>query len=436
MEVAPAGKQEPDAGPVIAIEHLPNNVAIAWVIAAKIDVGEPASAQNRLARALRTASCFDMIVLGLVERYSVAGLVRCVNGHSWVPASSNVDAEKDKPSSCPTCGGLLVPLSAETFDDAQKTGRFEPCTDSTFGMSGGCPAVPGYEMQGELGRGGMGAVYKARQIRLDRIVALKVVLSGAYAGAEELARFQAEAQAVARLQHPNIVQVYEVGEHERRPYFSLEFVDGGNLSGRLAGAPQRPRDAAVLTQTLARAVQYAHEQGIVHRDLKPANVLVTTGGTVKITDFGLAKRLDIDSGYTHTGQVMGTPSYMAPEQAAGLVRSIAPATDVYALGAILYELLTGRPPFRGASMLETLEQVRQRDPLPPSQLQPNTPSDLETICLKCLQKDPAKRYVTASELADDLGRFLAGRPIQARPVGRVERVYRWAKRNPALAALW
>jgi WD40 repeat protein/tetratricopeptide (TPR) repeat protein/tRNA A-37 threonylcarbamoyl transferase component Bud32 len=301
---------------------------------------------------------------------------------------------------------------------------------------GDLPDIPGYAVLGILGEGGMGVVYKARHLGLDRVVALKMILAGATARREEVARFRAEALAVARLQHPHIVQVHEVGEHAGRPFFSLEFVEGGSLARRLAGAPQPPRPAAALLEALARAVQYAHEQGIVHRDLKPANVLLTSAGAPKITDFGLAKRLDTDSGQTHTGQVMGTPSYMAPEQAAGDVRAIRPAADVHALGAILYELLTGRPPFRGASVLETLEQVRGQEPLAPSQLQPKTPRDLDTICMRCLRKDPAKRYRSAGELAEDLRRFLAGEPIKARPVGRVERLYRWARRKPALAALW
>jgi WD40 repeat protein len=281
----------------------------------------------------------------------------------------------------------------------------------------------------------MGVVYKARHVGLDRVVALKMILSGAHAGSAELGRFRAEAQAVARLQHPNIVQVHEVGEHAGRPFFSQEFVEGGSLDRRLGGVPQAPREAAALLETLARAVQYAHEQSVVHRDLKPANVLLGADGAPKISDFGLAKRLDTDAGQTHTGQVLGTPSYMAPEQAAGQVRAIGPATDVYALGAILYELLTGRAPFRGASMLETLEQVRLLDPLPPSRLQPKAPRDLETVCLKCLQKDAGKRYASALDLAEDLRRFLAHEPIRARPVGRAERLARWCRRHPWEAGL-
>jgi tetratricopeptide (TPR) repeat protein len=290
--------------------------------------------------------------------------------------------------------------------------------------------LPGYELLGELGKGAMGVVYKARHLELDRVVALKMILAGPHASAGELARFRTEAEAVARLQHPNIVQIYEVGEHAERPYFSLEFVDGGTLAAKLHGTPQPAAEAAQLTETLARAMHFAHQRGIVHRDLKPANVLLTADATPKISDFGLAKKLDDASGQTHTGQVMGTPRYMAPEQAAGHVRDIGPLSDVYALGVIFYEMLTGRAPFQGTSVLETLEQVRTQEPLPPSRLLPKVPRDLETICLKCLQKEPRKRYASAAELADDLHRYLHHEPILARPVGRLERSIKWMRRHP------
>jgi tetratricopeptide (TPR) repeat protein len=297
------------------------------------------------------------------------------------------------------------------------------------------PVIPGYEIDGEVGAGGMGLVYKARHLALDRVVALKMVLAGAHARAKDLERFRAEAQAVARLQHPNIVQVYEVGEAGGLPYISLEFVPGGTLAKKSGHEPQPPAAAARTVEALARAVQYAHERGIVHRDLKPANVMLADDGTPKVTDFGLAKRLEADSGQTQTGQILGTPSYMAPEQAGGDTAKVGPAADVYALGAILYDLLTGRPPFTGSSVLDTLEMVRTREPVPPGQLAGKLPRDLETITLKCLQKDPARRYPSACELADDLRCFLDGRPIVARPVGSVERAWRWAKRNPWLAGL-
>jgi WD40 repeat protein/tRNA A-37 threonylcarbamoyl transferase component Bud32 len=294
--------------------------------------------------------------------------------------------------------------------------------------------VPGYEMLGELGRGGMGVVYKARQIKADRLVALKMVLAGGYASSDVLARFQTEAHAVARLQHPNIVQIHEVGEHEGRPFFSLEFCPGGSLEKRLSGTPLPPRESATLVEKLARALQAAHGEQIVHRDLKPANVLLAADGTPKITDFGLAKRLD-EAGQTQSGTIVGTPSYMAPEQAGGRTKDIGPWTDVYALGALLYECLTGRPPFRAATVTDTLLQVISEEPVPPRQLNAQVPLDLETVCLKCLHKEPARRYGSAEGLAEDLGRWLKGEPVAARPVGRLEKLGRWCKRNPAVAGL-
>jgi hypothetical protein len=294
--------------------------------------------------------------------------------------------------------------------------------------------IPGYEVLGELGRGGMGIVYMARQVKPNRIVALKKIKTGADAAAAELTRFRTEAEAVARLQHPNIVQIFEVGEHNGLPFFSLEFCGGGSLKAKLAGTPLPAAEAARLVATLARAVQAAHDQKVIHRDLNPANVLLAEDGTPKITDFGLAKKLD-DVGGTVTGAVMGTPSYMAPEQARGQTQEIGPAADVYALGAILYECLTGHPPFKAATAHETLVQVVADDPVPPRQLQPKTPRDLETICLKCLHKEPGRRYASALDLAEDLQRFAAGEPIRARPVGRGERVLKWARRRPAVAAL-
>jgi serine/threonine-protein kinase len=301
------------------------------------------------------------------------------------------------------------------------------------------PAVPetvaGYDIIGVLGRGGMGVVYKARQRGLKRLVALKMILSGDHASEQELVRFRAEAEAVAHLQHPNIVQIYEVGEEQGLPYFSLEFVDGSSLNRKIAGTPLPPREAAALLQQLAEAMHYAHEHGIIHRDLKPANVLLTNDGTPKVGDFGLAKRVADDSGQTKPGTVLGTPSYMAPEQAAGRLAEVGPLSDQYSLGAVLYEMLTGRPPFKGSTTFDTLEQIRTQEPVPPAQFQPNVPRDLDTICLKCLQKDRSKRYASAADLAEDLRRFLAGEPIQARPVGRAERLWRWCKRNPRVAAL-
>jgi hypothetical protein len=292
-------------------------------------------------------------------------------------------------------------------------------------------APPGYEVLAELGRGGMGVVYKARQVALNRVVALKMILSGAHAGADDLTRFRTEAEAIARLQHPGIVQVFEIGQHDGKPFFSLEFCPAGSLDRRLAGTPLEAREAARLVKTLAEAMQAAHRANVIHRDLKPANVLLSADGTPKVTDFGLAKKLD-EAGQTQTGAVMGTPSYMAPEQAEGK-KDIGPLVDVYALGAILYDCLTGRPPFKAATSFDTILQVVSEEPVSPARLNAKVPRDLETVCLKCLAKDPGKRYAGVQALAEDLGRFLAGEPIQARPVGALERSWRWCRRNPALA---
>ena len=323
------------------------------------------------------------------------------------------------------------------------------------------PEVVGYEVLGLLGRGGMGVVYQARQLGLDRTVALKMVLTGFQAGPKDLARFRAEAVALARLQHPNIVQIYDVGETAGRPYFVFEFVAGGSLAQYLQGTPQPVRPAAQLVDTLARAVHAAHAQGVIHRDLKPANILLrderegATGESrelsplasrlasvvPKITDFGLSKCAGADGeapdlrGPTVTGDLVGTPNYMAPEQAMVPRQPVGPAADVYALGAILYELLTGRPPFTGETPLATVLQVLNNEPVSVTSLQPNVPRDLETICLKCLRKEPRQRYGSALELAEDLQRFLRDEPIRARPVRAVEKLWRWVRRHPAPAGL-
>jgi serine/threonine-protein kinase len=297
------------------------------------------------------------------------------------------------------------------------------------------PRVAGFEVEAVLGRGGMGVVYRARQLRLNRPVALKMLLAGAYAGPQERARFQREAEAVAGLRHPNIVQVYDVGDHEGWPYFTMELLEGGSLAQALAGAPQRARQAAALLATLAEAVQVAHRGGIVHRDIKPANILLTADGTPKVADFGLARQFDGGPALTLSNIRMGTPSYMAPEQVIGEAGTIGPAADIYALGALLYEVLTGRPPFRGETASETERQVVAEEPVPPGRLNPRVPRDLETICLKCLHKEPQRRYATAASLADDLRRFGEGRPIQARRSSWAGRVWRWGRRKPAEAAL-
>jgi formylglycine-generating enzyme required for sulfatase activity/tRNA A-37 threonylcarbamoyl transferase component Bud32 len=296
--------------------------------------------------------------------------------------------------------------------------------------------VPGYEILGICGHGGMGVVYRARQHKANRLVALKMIRAVEHASPTERPRFQIEAEAVARLQHPHIVQLYEVGEVRGQPFFSLELCDGGTLADQLRKQRPSPRAAATLIETLARAMHYAHLRGVVHRDLKPGNVLLAGAERVpKITDFGLAKRIDGEAReVSQTGAIMGTPAYMAPEQAAGKVRDTGPAADVYALGALLYECLTGRPPFEGPLHV-ALRKVLSDEPAPPSRLGSKAPADLETICLKCLRKEPDKRYGSAEELANDLRRFQAGEPIRARPVGAMERTWKWARRRPALAAL-
>jgi serine/threonine protein kinase len=408
----------------------------------------------------------------------------CAHGHRW--GHEDTAALPDR--LCPVCGGEAQ--DSATFEENPATSAHDsdtlpPTAPPQFSIShakvlslecdsaplpgGPDGKIPGYEILAELGRGGMGVVYKARQTGLKRIVALKMILAGSHAGPEDIARFRIEAEAVARLRHPNIVQIYEIGEANGVPFFSLDFADSGSLKEALNGEPLAPEKAAAMVHILASAVQYAHENGIIHRDLKPANVLLVSGGVVsgewssksgrssalqdisarsaltthptekntpvtpKITDFGLAKPLEDDSGLTKSGIILGTPSYMAPEQAEG--NPAGPAADVYALGAILYEMLAGRPPFRANNRLDTILQVINDDPVPPRRLQPKVPVDLETICLKSLEKDARKRYASAGALAEDLRRFLAHEPIQARPVGVVRRTVKWARRRPAVAAL-
>ncbi len=290
-----------------------------------------------------------------------------------------------------------------------------------------------YEIQGELGRGGMGVVFKAWDRNLRRTVAIKMLLAAHKFSAEHQARFIKEAQIVAQFHHPNIVQIYEIGGHGGWPYFVMEFVDGPKLSRKITENPLEPRDAARLVSTVAKAVQIAHEKSVVHRDLKTANILLSNEGVPKVTDFGLAHHPDSD--LTTTGAVMGTPSYMAPEQAQGHTNAIDARTDIYALGVILYELTTGRVPFRAPTITATLQLVVASDPIPLRRLQPGIPRDLETICLKCLEKEPARRYPTAQALAEDLERFLNGQPIRARPVRWPERLKKWVRREPRLAAL-
>jgi serine/threonine protein kinase len=324
-----------------------------------------------------------------------------------------------------------LPASPETTPPAYSTDDEVEAEEVDDG-----PALPGdlrqYELLGELGRGGMGVVYKARQKGLKRVVALKMILAGNHAGPEELERFRVEAEAIARLRHPNVVQVYEIGEHDGLPFFSLEFCAGGSLEKKLRH-PLPPREAAGLLEVLARAVQAAHDAGVIHRDLKPANVLFDAAGSPRITDFGLAKKLDeAGQGRTRTGAVMGTPSYMAPEQAGGR-KDIGPPADVYALGAVLYCCLTGRPPFQAATTLDTILQLLGEEPVPPRRLNSKVPRDLNVICLKSLQKGPNARYARAADLADDLRRYLDGDPIRARPPGMLRRTWKAARKKPVYA---
>jgi predicted Ser/Thr protein kinase len=297
------------------------------------------------------------------------------------------------------------------------------------------PSIPGYQIVEELSQGGMGIVYKARQLGLERMVAIKTMLPGGPAGEEQRARFLREAKLMAMLQHPNILPIYEVGQYQGIPFLTMEYADGGTLSQSLGGKPMPPRQAAELTAVLARAVHYAHQRGVIHRDLKPANVLLTVDGTPKIGDFGLAKCFESPTDHTRTGALLGTPSYMAPEQLGDGSVKAGPPVDVYALGATLYELLSGRPPFLADNALDTLQLVRLQEPVSLRRWQPKMPADLDTVGLKCLEKDPRRRYPSAQELADDLERFLHGEPIAARPAGLFERCRRWSRMHRAAAAL-
>lgn len=357
----------------------------------------------------------------------MAGVWTCKRKHRWRPnVTDSVTLDAVQP--CPVCGAPGAIVDGDSTD--------HPAEFATLTSGDGVRAVPiedvqvpGYSINAEIGRGAMGVVYRATESALNRPVALKMILAGTHAGSRDVARFRREVETVATLQHPNIVQIYAVGESGGLPYCALEYVEGGTLADRIGAGGMDPREAARLIAKLARAVQYAHAKGVIHRDLKPSNVLLDIQGRPKIADFGLAK-LGESSNLTASTAVLGTPAYMAPEQADGQTRTITPAADVYSLGAMLYEMLAGRPPFKAGSALETLHQVRNDDP-PPIRRDAATPKDLETICFKCLEKEPANRYASAQALADDLDRFLAGESVLARPLSFGSRLARWAKRRQA-----
>jgi serine/threonine-protein kinase len=381
----------------------------------------------------------------LAQRPDLAGLLDCLESlHALVPAAAAPEP--------------AAPEEAQTLSPSQVGTELAPAGEfpRRFGK---------YELLGELGRGGMGVVYKARQLDLDRVVAVKMILASSLASPDQVRRFVAEARAAARLHHPHIVQIHEVGEQNGQHFFAMEFVEGQSLADRLRAGPLPPEAAARCLRDVARAVEHLHQHGIVHRDLKPANILLDGRfsvfdfrledneagakgsaiqnrqskienplGNPKIADFGLAKIREGEAALTSTGVIVGTPSYMAPEQAAGRNEQVGPVSDVYALGAILYELLTGRPPFRESTPLDTLVQVLEGEPVPPRQLAPAVPRDLELVCLKCLEKRPEDRYQSAAAVADDLDRFLGGEGVEARPYRLGQRLQRWTRREPALAS--
>ena len=295
------------------------------------------------------------------------------------------------------------------------------------------PIFGAYELLEEIGRGGMGVVYKARQRSLKRTVAIKLLVAGAYSSESLLRRFQIEAESAACLQHPGIVAIHEFGEHDHQPFYAMEYIEGRNLSDVTGGQPLVPRRAAVYVRAISAAVQYAHTRGILHRDLKPSNVIIDPDDRPHITDFGLAKQLHGHTDFTIAGQMLGSPNYAPPEQASG--KEVGVTSDVYTLGGLLYNLLTGRPPFLASTIQETLRLVYETEPISPRVLNPDVPQDLDTICLKCLEKDPARRYPSAQAIVDELDRFLRGEPILARKVSTAEQGLRWCKRHPAIASL-
>lgn len=353
-----------------------------------------------------------------------------------IPVSSSTSApEHDTTASRMDVTTVPSTAPGQRHDAAEKTVISSGVQSSESKISDRLRCFGDYELLNEIARGGMGVVFKARQIRLNRIVALKMILAGGLADTEEIQRFQAEAEAAGNLDHPGIVPIYEIGEHDGQHYFSMGFVEGQSLGDRVKNSPLAPLEAAELTRKIATAVAYAHQHGVIHRDLKPSNVLLNAAGEPKVTDFGLAKRVEGNSGLTQTGAVMGTPGYMPPEQAAGRTDDVGPLADVYSLGAVLYCLLTGQPPFVGGSLHETLRQVIEDSPRLPSTIVPGTPRDLETICLNCLEKAPERRYQSADLLSEDLWRFLNHYPIIARRTGPAVRVWRWCQRNRVVAGL-
>ena len=337
-------------------------------------------------------------------------------------------SESSRDGHCPRC---LIGLALGSAEETRSEGQSH---ESALSQPAG-RVFGNYELLEEIGRGGMGVVFKARQRTLDRVVALKLTLAGSQSTAAEIKRFHTEAKAAATLQHPNVVAIHEVGEHEGVHYFSMDYIDGSSLAQVISRTPLPAGRAARYVKIIAEAIHYAHQRGILHRDLKPHNVIIDATDEPRVTDFGLARQFEVDSDLTISGAVLGTPSYMPPEQAEGRGREIGPASDVYSLGAILYDGLTGRPPFRADTPLDTLRQVIESEPAPPRLLNRKVPRDLETICLKCLAKAPSQRYASAQELADDLGRFIKREPILARPVGWLGRGWRWGRRNPVVAGL-
>lgn len=344
------------------------------------------------------------------------------------------------PGAAPTIASGLIPADDLTLPPHRSSADEPTIASSSAATPNPQPTIGDniryfgdYELLEEIARGGMGVVYKARQVNLNRIVALKMILAGQFAGQEDVQRFYTEAEAAAQLDHPGIVPIFEIGEHAGQHYFSMGYIEGRSLADRIAEGPLPCNEAASLLAKICEAMAYAHQRGVIHRDLKPANILLDADGQPKVTDFGLAKRTETDSGLTGTGQILGTPSYMPPEQASGKVEEVGPLADVYSLGAILYSTLTGRPPFQAASPMDTLLQVLEKDPIAPRQLNPALDEDLQTICLKSLEKQPERRYSSAQELWEELQRYLNGEPIVARPIGRIERAWRWCKRKPALA---